>query len=92
MARCRHLPLNRQVITHYQLLSPISPYFLSVSGATWSRLWDWVSYPTMNRYYSYSDTKAPWLGPDGTVTDLTTQIGWMIEGLSIDPFDSVSCS
>ncbi|EIN14753.1 hypothetical protein PUNSTDRAFT_48495 [Punctularia strigosozonata HHB-11173 SS5] len=57
-------------------------------GATWSRLWDWQSYPTMNRYYSYDDSLAPWLGPDGTITGLTMQIGWMIEGLSIDPFDS----
>lgn len=32
---------------------------------------------------------APWIGPDATITDLgTLQIGWMMEGLSIDPFDS----
>ncbi|KAI0724491.1 hypothetical protein C8T65DRAFT_734111 [Cerioporus squamosus] len=57
-------------------------------GATWTGLWAWQSYPTLNRYYTYDDMLAPWIGPDRTITDLTMQIGWMMEGLSIDPFDS----
>ena len=57
-------------------------------GQTWSRLWDWASYPTMNRYYTYDDSLAPWLGPDGTADSIVTQIGWMMEALAIDPFDS----
>ncbi|GJE86057.1 glycoside hydrolase family 74 protein [Phanerochaete sordida] len=57
-------------------------------GSTWTRLWDWASYPTMNRYYTYDDSLAPWLGPEGTADSIVTQIGWMMEGLSIDPFDS----
>ncbi|KDR85178.1 hypothetical protein GALMADRAFT_218259 [Galerina marginata CBS 339.88] len=59
------------------------------SGATWSPLWSWGSYPTMNKYYGYSDALAPWLGPnylDTTAGD--KQIGWMMESLVIDPFDS----
>ncbi|KIY65506.1 carbohydrate-binding module family 1 protein [Cylindrobasidium torrendii FP15055 ss-10] len=59
------------------------------SGATWSPLWSWVSYPTLAKYYSYSDSLAPWLGPN--YVDLTLgnkQIGWMMESLVIDPFDS----
>ncbi|KAJ6574830.1 Oligoxyloglucan reducing end-specific cellobiohydrolase [Mycena capillaripes] len=59
------------------------------SGATWTPLWSWLSYPTMNKFYTYSDTLAPWLGinsVDGTPGDL--QIGWMMEALVIDPFDS----
>ncbi|KAL0950943.1 hypothetical protein HGRIS_007696 [Hohenbuehelia grisea] len=58
-------------------------------GASWSPLWAWASYPTMNKYYSYSDSLAPWLGPnyvDGTAGNL--QIGWMMESLVINPFDS----
>ncbi|KAF7339885.1 Oligoxyloglucan reducing end-specific cellobiohydrolase [Mycena venus] len=58
-------------------------------GATWSPLWSWLSYPTMNKFYTYSDSLAPWLGidsVDGTPGDL--QIGWMMEALVIDPFDS----
>ncbi|KAJ7225786.1 hypothetical protein GGX14DRAFT_422376 [Mycena pura] len=58
-------------------------------GATWSPLWSWLSYPTMNKFYHYSDSLAPWIGVpfvDGTPGDL--QIGWMMEALVIDPFDS----
>ncbi|TFY66171.1 hypothetical protein EVG20_g4923 [Dentipellis fragilis] len=58
-------------------------------GATWKQLWTWGAYPTLYKWYKYDDSLAPWLGPDDTVTDLgTLQIGWMMEGLSIDPFDS----
>ncbi|KDR85177.1 hypothetical protein GALMADRAFT_218258 [Galerina marginata CBS 339.88] len=59
------------------------------SGATWSPLWSWGSYPAMNKYYGYSDSLAPWLGPnylDTTPGD--KQIGWMMESLVIDPLDS----
>ncbi|KAJ7293306.1 hypothetical protein C8J57DRAFT_1043549 [Mycena rebaudengoi] len=59
------------------------------SGASWSPLWSWLSYPTMNKFYTYSDSLAPWIGPnfvDGTPGNL--QIGWMMESLVIDPFDS----
>lgn len=58
-------------------------------GQSWTRLWEWTSYPNMNKYYTYDDSLAPWLGPDYTYTgtDLK-QIGWMIEGLNIDPHDS----
>ncbi|TFY77051.1 hypothetical protein EWM64_g6961, partial [Hericium alpestre] len=58
-------------------------------GATWKQLWTWGDYPTIYKWYAYDDSLAPWLGPDSTTTDLgTLQIGWMMEGLSIDPFDS----
>ncbi|CDO72307.1 Glycoside Hydrolase Family 74 / Carbohydrate-Binding Module Family 1 protein [Trametes cinnabarina] len=58
------------------------------SGKTWTGLWEWASYPTLNRYYTYDDSLAPWIGPDETASDIVMQIGWMMEGLSIDPFDS----
>lgn len=49
----------------------------------------WGDYPQIYKYYTYSDSLAPWLGPDADVFTLgTLQIGWMMEGLSIDPFDS----
>jgi len=60
------------------------------SGATWKDLWTWDSPGvSVKKNYKYSDSLAPWLGPGYTVT--TTgykQIGWMIESLVIDPFDS----
>ncbi len=51
------------------------------SGSTWSPFWDWASYPTINKYYSYSDDLAPWLGVDYVDQTLgNKQIGWMMEG------------
>ncbi|KZV99052.1 CEL6 protein [Exidia glandulosa HHB12029] len=63
-------------------------------GATWSTLWNWVSYPTLARNYKIDQSLAPWLGTDAKgPTDVsgtadTKQAGWMVESLSIDPFDS----
>ncbi|KAG7450325.1 Oligoxyloglucan reducing end-specific cellobiohydrolase [Guyanagaster necrorhizus] len=59
------------------------------SGATWSPFWAWNGYPNIDKYYTYSDSLAPWLGPNYVDTVLgDLQIGWMMESLSIDPFDS----
>ncbi|KAJ7783483.1 hypothetical protein DFH07DRAFT_864490 [Mycena maculata] len=59
------------------------------SGATWLPLWDWLSYPTMDKYYTYSDALAPWIGPDYVIgMPSTLQVGWMMEALVIYPFDS----
>lgn len=49
-------------------------------GSTWSALWAWDGYPNLNKYYSYDESLAPWIGPanvDTTLGDL--QIGWMME-------------
>ncbi|KAI0793439.1 Oligoxyloglucan reducing end-specific cellobiohydrolase [Abortiporus biennis] len=69
---------------------PDGQIFRSTDGGnTWTSLWSWQSYPTMNRYYKYDDSLAPWLGPNVDETVLgTLQIGWMMEALVIDPFDS----
>lgn len=59
------------------------------SGATWSPLWTWGNYPQVYKHYSYSNELAPWLGPNHVVEDAgTLQVGWMMEALVIDPFDS----
>ncbi|KAG8888156.1 hypothetical protein FRB98_008265 [Tulasnella sp. 332] len=56
-------------------------------GATWSVLYS-ASYPPPNydlvvtRYYDWDISSAPW------IQSYSTQIGWGIEGLEIDPFDS----
>ncbi|KAG5638389.1 hypothetical protein H0H81_000285 [Sphagnurus paluster] len=61
------------------------------SGATWTPFWEWApsGYPNMAKHYSYSNSLAPWLGPNYVdVTPGNKQIGWMMEALVIDPFDS----
>lgn len=58
------------------------------SGTTWSPIWEWVSYPTMARYYSISTPTAPWIYNSFISTTDAEQLGWMIEALEIDPFDS----
>ena len=61
----------------------------SDSGTTWSPLWAWANYPTLNKYYSYSDALAPYIGPDYTDTNPgDKQIGWMMEGWLTAKFNS----
>ncbi|KAI0129718.1 family 74 glycoside hydrolase [Xylariales sp. AK1849] len=57
------------------------------SGATWSKIWEWISYPTEAYYYGISTPNAPWI-KTGFIDIDTTRLGWMIEALEIDPFDS----
>ncbi len=57
-------------------------------GSTWSPIWAWNSYPSEYLYYTYDVSNAPWL-IDSTDTDaFVSKIGWMVEALVIDPFDS----
>ena len=54
------------------------------SGASWSPLWSWGNYPEMYKYYSYSNSLAPWIGPNYPITEPgVLQIGWMMEGRTL---------
>ncbi|KAJ3534975.1 hypothetical protein NM208_g7328 [Fusarium decemcellulare] len=57
------------------------------SGATWSTLWGWGSDGNQVYYYGLSTPKAPWIYKNFVSID-TKRLGWMIEALEIDPFDS----
>ncbi|KAI0026021.1 family 74 glycoside hydrolase [Xylariomycetidae sp. FL0641] len=62
------------------------------SGATWSSIWSWAAYPEMDKHYSMSASKAPWietgfLQPDQEGNE-PEYLGWMIECLVINPLDS----
>jgi xyloglucan-specific exo-beta-1,4-glucanase len=50
------------------------------SGASWTTIWDWN-----DNHYTYDTNKAPWI--NASRTDQKA-LGWMIESLEIDPFDS----
>ncbi|KAF8586883.1 glycoside hydrolase family 74 protein [Ramaria rubella] len=58
-------------------------------GTTWSTIWAWADYPNLNRYFGFDTSRAPWIGHPLASSDVSAKlVGWMIEGLSIDPFDS----
>ncbi|KAI9050188.1 hypothetical protein LZ554_006329 [Drepanopeziza brunnea f. sp. 'monogermtubi'] len=58
------------------------------SGATWSPIWEWNGYPSINYYYKFDITNAPWLVDTTSTAEFVAKVGWMVEALSIDPFDS----
>ncbi|EEA20033.1 hypothetical protein TMatcc_000007 [Talaromyces marneffei ATCC 18224] len=58
------------------------------SGATWSPIWAWNGYPNLNYYYNYDISNAPWLQDNTSTAQFPVSVGWMVEALAIDPFDS----
>jgi photosystem II stability/assembly factor-like uncharacterized protein len=60
-------------------------------GATWKQIWDSGSYPNRILHFSMDISNAPWLNNGVTnPTPPTTSpgLGWWIEGINIDPFNS----
>ncbi|MGC1378225.1 MAG: DNRLRE domain-containing protein [Anaerolineales bacterium] len=60
-------------------------------GATWECLWNLTGWPTTVLHYSLDLTSAPWLAhgyPYKTPPEVSPRLGWMMEGLKIDPFNS----
>ena len=43
---------------------------------------------TLNSYYTYNIANAPWLQDDTSTLQFPVRVGWMVEALVIDPFDS----
>ncbi len=61
------------------------------SGATWSQIWNWTSYPSRSFAYTISDTTVPWLneGDTNPIAPIEApELGWMVSGIAIDPFNS----
>ncbi|GAA4135189.1 xyloglucanase [Actinomadura keratinilytica] len=66
-------------------------FFRSTDGGqTWTRIWDWTSYPDRSFRYTMDISSVPWLtfGTDPSPPEVTPKLGWMTESLEIDPFDS----
>ncbi|CAG7557375.1 unnamed protein product [Fusarium equiseti] len=57
------------------------------SGKTWSTLWNYNAQGTLDYHYSISTPKAPWIYKNFVSQD-TKRLGWMVEALAINPFDS----
>jgi len=66
-------------------------YRTTDGGKTWKAAWAWNGYPDRTLDYSIDISSAPWL--DLGVTNAVppnplVKIGWMMEGMNIDPFNS----
>ncbi|GGW09728.1 xyloglucanase [Streptomyces capoamus] len=77
--------------TAYSAWWPDTQFFRSTdSGATWTKAWDYTSYPNRTNRYTIDVSSSPWLtfGADPSPPEQTPKLGWMTEALEIDPFDS----
>lgn len=61
-------------------------------GETWKPLWEISYWPTTKRinHYTQDVSNAPWLdfGNKDTESETAVKLGWMVGGVSIDPFNS----
>jgi hypothetical protein len=70
---------------------PDAIFFRSTDGgATWTRIWDFASYPSRTTRYTLNVTSEPWLTFGAAPADPvpSPKLGWMNESVSIDPFNS----
>ncbi|WBO62752.1 cellulose binding domain-containing protein [Streptomyces camelliae] len=77
--------------TAYSSWWPDTQIFRSTDrGATWTKAWDYTSYPNRSNRYTIDVSSSPWLtfGANPSPPEQTPKLGWMTESLEIDPFDS----
>ncbi|MFI9759633.1 cellulose binding domain-containing protein [Streptomyces sp. NPDC051963] len=77
--------------TAYSSWWPDTQIFRSTdSGGTWTRAWDYTSYPDRSNRFTMDVSSSPWLtwGANPSPPEQTPKLGWMTEALEIDPFNS----
>ncbi|WP_316770562.1 cellulose binding domain-containing protein [Streptomyces sasae] len=77
--------------TAYSSWWPDTQIFRSTdSGATWTKAWDYTSYPNRSNRYTIDVSSSPWLtfGANPSPPEQSPKLGWMTESLEIDPFNS----
>ncbi|PPS72617.1 MULTISPECIES: cellulose binding domain-containing protein [Streptomyces] len=77
--------------TAYSAWWPDTQIFRSTdSGGSWTKAWDYTSYPNRENRYTMDASSSPWLtwGANPQPPEQTPKLGWMTEALEIDPFDS----
>jgi xyloglucan-specific exo-beta-1,4-glucanase len=70
---------------------PDAIFFRSTDrGATWTRIWDFTSYPNRSLRYKQDIAAVPWLtfGSNPQPPETTPKLGWMNASVEIDPFNS----
>jgi xyloglucan-specific exo-beta-1,4-glucanase len=63
------------------------------AGATWTKIWDWTSFPSRSLRYAQDISTAPWLNfgiPSSSAVPPvpSPKLGWMVGSMAIDPFNS----
>ncbi|KAF8424830.1 glycoside hydrolase family 74 protein [Tirmania nivea] len=53
---------------------------------TWRGAWEWAPWP-QKMFFNYDVSSAPWLYDPNSGEEFRKLVGWMIESLTIDPFD-----
>ncbi|WP_329261117.1 cellulose binding domain-containing protein [Streptomyces sp. NBC_01478] len=77
--------------TAYSSWWPDTQIFRSTdSGGTWTKAWDYTSYPNRSNRYTIDVSSSPWLtfGANPSPPEQAPKLGWMTESLEIDPFNS----
>ncbi|MEU3780972.1 cellulose binding domain-containing protein [Streptomyces sp900129855] len=90
------LTIDRQkpgtvMATAYSSWWPDTQIFRSTdSGGTWTKAWDYTSYPNRSNRFTMDVSSSPWLtwGANPSPPEQTPKLGWMTEALEIDPFNS----
>ncbi|WP_210584936.1 sialidase family protein [Streptomyces sp. GESEQ-35] len=76
--------------TAYSSWWPDTQIFRSTdSGGTWTKAWDYTSYPNRANRFTMDVSSSPWLtwGANPSPPEQTPKLGWMTEALEIDPFN-----
>ncbi|MFE2756144.1 cellulose binding domain-containing protein [Actinosynnema sp. NPDC059335] len=86
----RRNPNTLMVATQISWWPDIILFRSTDGGATWTRAWDFTSYPDRSFRYTMDISSSPWLswGANPQPPEVTPKLGWMVESLEIDPFDS----
>ncbi|MBB0229022.1 xyloglucanase [Streptomyces calidiresistens] len=78
------------MVTGYSSWWPDTQIFRSTNGGDdWSPIWDWAGYPQRDRRFTLDHSSVPWLtfGNQPTAEEDSPKLGWMTEGMEIDPHD-----
>jgi xyloglucan-specific exo-beta-1,4-glucanase len=86
----RQNPSTIMVTTQISWWPDIIVFRSTDSGATWTRIWDFSSYPSRTDRYTQDITSVPWLslGANPAPPETAPKLGWMVESMEIDPFNS----
>lgn len=86
----RQNPDTLMVATQISWWPDIQIYRSTDRGETWTQAWEWGDYPEREKRYEMDISSAPWLdfGSPGQAPETQPKLGWMTQGMAIDPFDS----